>query len=95
MDEWRGIMMGLGDLAGGGFFSYAYGVSGDGSTVVGVSSNGGYDAFVWTPGGGMESLYDLLVRSALGAEADPGPARNPPQAQEARVQDRLDHGLHD
>ena len=51
---------GLGDLPGGSFDSYAYGVSGDGSTVVGRSTSGsGNEAFRWTESGGMQGLGDL------------------------------------
>src|SRR3989338_1056297 len=50
----------LGDLSGGGFYSYASGVSADGSVVVGggVSASGG-EAFRWTSGGGMAALGGL------------------------------------
>ena len=51
---------GLGDLAGGGYFSIPYGVSADGSTVVGKSDGAtGTEAFRWTSGGGMVGLGDL------------------------------------
>jgi probable HAF family extracellular repeat protein len=51
---------GLGDLAGGEFFSYAHGVSADGSTVVGMSeSASGTEAFRWTSASGMVGLGDL------------------------------------
>ena len=50
---------GLGDLAGGSFFSSGWGVSGDGSVVVGQSSSeGGAEAFRWE-GSAMEGLGDL------------------------------------
>ena len=53
-------MTGLGDLAGGAFFSEAYDVSNDGSTVVGTSgSASGTEAFRWTQSGGMLGLGDL------------------------------------
>ncbi len=53
-------IMGLGDLSGGSIFSAAYGVSADGSTVVGQSSSAnGTEAFVWTAGSGMVGLGDL------------------------------------
>jgi probable HAF family extracellular repeat protein len=53
-------MVGLGDLPGRTFGSFAYGVSADGSTIVG-SSNGasGFEAFRWTESGGMIGLGDL------------------------------------
>lgn len=61
-----GNMVGLGDLPGGIFFSEAFGVSGDGSTVVGYSnsqvsgiSGSPFQAFRWTAAGGMEGLGDL------------------------------------
>jgi probable HAF family extracellular repeat protein len=48
---------GLGDLAGGAFASSALDISGDGSTVVGYSSNGlSTEAFRWTQAGGMQAL---------------------------------------
>jgi probable HAF family extracellular repeat protein len=47
----------LGDLPGGFFVSEAFGVSADGSTVVGVSSSeAGYEAFRWTSADGMVGL---------------------------------------
>lgn len=50
----------FGDLSGGGFHSQAFGVSADGSVVVGVSeSASGGQAFRWTSGGGMIGLGDL------------------------------------
>jgi len=55
-----GGMVGLGDLPGGGFRSAAYGISGNGSVVVGGSeSNLGGEAFRWTSEGGMVGLGDL------------------------------------
>jgi probable HAF family extracellular repeat protein len=52
--------MGLGDLPGGTTESNAWGLSGDGSTVVGYSNGAsGYEAFIWTSGGGMVGLGDL------------------------------------
>ncbi len=50
-------MVGLGDLPGGNFNSQAYGVSADGSTVVGRNAfASGMEAFRWTSGGGMVGL---------------------------------------
>ncbi len=50
----------LGDLAGGLTMSLAYGVSDDGSTVVGESdSAAGREAFRWTAAAGMIGLGDL------------------------------------
>ncbi|MFN9671471.1 MAG: hypothetical protein ACK552_02380, partial [Microcystis sp.] len=52
---------GLGDLPGGSFSSEAYGVSANGSVVVGYSSSSaGSQAFRWTQGTGMVGLGDLL-----------------------------------
>src|SRR5262245_54783752 len=53
---------GLGDVSGGNFHSDAYGVSANGSVVVGrgdtpVNFEG--DAFRWTSGTGMVALGDL------------------------------------
>src|SRR5262245_6588045 len=51
---------GLGDLAGSYYYSVPYGISADGSTVVGKSeSSTGTQAFRWTAGGGMVGLGDL------------------------------------
>jgi len=56
---------GLGDLPGGQVFSQAYGISADGSTVVGLANGSGYnaantsEAFRWTQAGGMVGLGDL------------------------------------
>ncbi len=66
---------GLGDLAGGGFNSEAYGVSADGSTVVGHGTSASdYEAFRWTSGGGMVGLGDLdggsFYSYASGVSAD-------------------------
>ena len=54
-------MVGLGDLAGGELRSGAYGVSADGSVVVGLAAHraSGFEAFRWTSGGGMVGLGDL------------------------------------
>ena len=54
-------MVGIGDLAGGIFFSDAFSVSADGSTVVGWSVSTGtvFEAFRWTSGGGMVGLGDF------------------------------------
>jgi len=50
----------LGDLAGGGFASFASGVSDDGTVVVGRSIGAsGYEATRWTQAGGMVGLGDL------------------------------------
>lgn len=50
----------LSDLTGGGFASYAAGVSDDGTVVVGRSIGAsGYEAIRWTEAGGMVGLGDL------------------------------------
>ena len=51
----------LEDLPGGSFFSRAFGVSADGSVVVGQSnsSSGLFEPFRWTSNGGMVGLGDL------------------------------------
>jgi probable HAF family extracellular repeat protein len=61
-----GGMVGLGDLAGGGFLSWAYGASADGSVVVGSSvSASGQEAFIWDAANNMRSLKDVLVGQGL------------------------------
>ena len=67
--------MGLGDLPGGRFNSGAWGVSADGSTVVGTSEGtSGLEAFRWTAASGMEGLGDVAGGSfysqAWGVSAD-------------------------
>ncbi|NEQ62731.1 MAG: PEP-CTERM sorting domain-containing protein [Moorea sp. SIO4A1] len=55
-------MVGLGDLAGGNFFSVALAVSGDGSIIVGQSeSSRGEEPFIWDSLNGMRSLIQLLA----------------------------------
>ncbi len=67
---------GLGDLPGGNFGSIAFGVSADGSTVVGYSNsaNGSVEAFRWTQSGGIVGLGDLpggnFDSIAFGVSAD-------------------------
>jgi probable HAF family extracellular repeat protein len=52
--------MGLGRLSAGPSGSYAFGVSGDGTVVVGrANSDLGAEAFRWTRVGGMLGLGDL------------------------------------
>ena len=59
---------GLGDLADGASYSTAYGVSADGSVVIGYSSSDtGIEAFRWTRRGGM---VGLRFQQALGVSAD-------------------------
>ena len=54
---------GLGDLPGGSVESYAYGLSADGSVVVGKSksleSGTHFDAYIWTQSTGMVGLGDM------------------------------------
>jgi probable HAF family extracellular repeat protein len=57
---------GLGDLEGGQIYSEAWGVSADGSTVVGASITSGhiifggtYGAFRWTQATGLQDIYNL------------------------------------
>ncbi len=71
----QAFFTGLGDLPGGSFESWAYGVSADGSTVVGVSySAQGSEAFRWTEATGMLGLGDLpgdgFISEARGVSAD-------------------------
>lgn len=55
-----GERVGLGDLPGGEFSSFALDVSADGSVVVGRGTKDfGTEAFRWTPGSGMVALGDL------------------------------------
>jgi probable HAF family extracellular repeat protein len=63
-----GAFQGLGDLSGGQFYSKAYGISADGSTVVGQSVSGlivgatdvkGPEGFRWTVREGMQGLGDV------------------------------------
>jgi probable HAF family extracellular repeat protein len=68
-------MVGMGDLAGGDFESYAAGVSADGLVVVGLSSSAaGPEGFRWTAAGGLAGLGDLpggsVGSNATGVSAD-------------------------
>jgi len=69
-------MVGLGDLPGGNFDSYANDISADGTTVVGWSSSAVgtlHEAFRWTATGGMVGLGGLgnaVVSYANGVSAD-------------------------
>jgi uncharacterized membrane protein len=55
-------MVGLGDLPGGAFWSFANDVSADGSVVVGdsIGATGGAEPFIWDAVHGMRSLVDVL-----------------------------------
>lgn len=59
--RWQdGVTTFLGDFPGGDLYSEAYGMSADGSVVVGRGTNsGGYMAFRWTPTSGLVALGDL------------------------------------
>lgn len=68
-------MVGLGFLPGGfptNRDTYAFGVSGDGSVIVGdgvTSTDGSREAFIWTQSHGIRKLEDVLVaRGATGLE---------------------------
>lgn len=66
-----GLFMGLGDLPGGSFSSAAFGVSADGSVVVGFSESAtGRSAFRWTQEGGMVALSASGFSAANGVSAD-------------------------
>lgn len=55
-----GTFTGLDDLPGGTFTSQAFGMSANGSVVVGTSTSAsGSEAFYWTNGGGIIGLGDL------------------------------------
>lgn len=58
--DFGATFQGLGDLYGGSFYSQAYGISADGTVVVGASNSAsGQEAFRWTRAGGMTGLGDL------------------------------------
>ena len=68
------VMIGLGDLAGGSFYSVAFDVSADGSVIVGMGySASGWEAFRWE-NGAMTGLGDLpggaFESSAYGVSGD-------------------------
>jgi probable HAF family extracellular repeat protein len=67
-----GGFVGLGDLPGGAFASYASAVSGDGSIIVGTGRTGSGDrAAIWDAAHGMRDLRDVLVTDfGLGASLD-------------------------
>ncbi|NOX58234.1 MAG: PEP-CTERM sorting domain-containing protein [Planctomycetes bacterium] len=60
-------MVGLGDLSGGAFSSFANGgVSADGSVIVGGgSTTSGSEAFIWDEGNGMRNLQVVLEELGL------------------------------
>jgi probable HAF family extracellular repeat protein len=61
----EGIMIGLGDLPGGDFWSGADDISADGSVVVGRSATGSFpyeeEAFIWDEVSQMRRLQDVLT----------------------------------
>jgi probable HAF family extracellular repeat protein len=64
-------MVGLGDLTGNLFESFAFDVSGDGSVVVGYGSTYfGTEAFLWTSDGGMKRLWDVLLDQGVNPAAN-------------------------
>lgn len=72
-----GGMVAIGEMPGGDYYSWAWGMSGDGLTIVGSSDGGGsyYQAFRWTAASGMVSLGNtadgsLRSRTALAASYD-------------------------
>jgi len=70
--RWNGTngVVGLGDLPGDVFESYARGISGNGSVVVGFgSSDAGIEAFRWTASGGLQRLGILPGASESAATA--------------------------
>ncbi len=55
------VFQGIGDLPGGIFYSLPWGLSENGSTVVGHSnSNNGISAFIWTRSHGIKQLKGCL-----------------------------------
>ncbi|MEM9252156.1 MAG: hypothetical protein AAGB29_07375 [Planctomycetota bacterium] len=61
-----GGMVGLGDLPGGVAKSQAFGVSGDGKYIVGISSHAsGDEPFIWTSDSGMRLLRHVLGESGV------------------------------
>ncbi|MBS1705656.1 MAG: hypothetical protein JST40_07260 [Armatimonadetes bacterium] len=57
---WKGSLVGLGDLPGGGFLSEALAVSADGAVVVGFGTSGnGSSGFRWTTTTGLKDLGSL------------------------------------
>lgn len=66
-------MVGLGDLPGGNFSSYARDISADGSVIVGTGDSAtGFEAFRWTSGGGMVGLGNLYYTTRGHANAVSG-----------------------
>ena len=62
LDRAAAGMVGLGDLPGGIFNSGTWDVSADGSVIVGYGNSAlGDEAFLWTAGGGMQNLRELLI----------------------------------
>lgn len=64
------FFIGLGDLAGGPFYSVAFGVSADGAVVVGQGqSASGFEAFVWDAVNGMRNLEGVLTTDFVSSQA--------------------------
>jgi hypothetical protein len=64
-------MVGLGDLPGGGFQSFANSTNGDGSVVVGAGiTASGNEAFYWNVSVGMDRLWDVLLDNGVDPAAD-------------------------
>ena len=62
----NGVMVGLGDLPGGMFYSDALSVSADGSIIVGTGvMEGGHRAFIWDELHGMRLLEDVLTNAGI------------------------------
>jgi hypothetical protein len=58
-------------LPGDGVDSAAFGVSADGSAVVGYGRGVlGTEAFLWTTDGGMKRLWDVLLANGVDPAAD-------------------------
>lgn len=66
------VFVPLGVAPGGGFYSQVNGISGDGSTVVGVSGLGVSDKFVWTQAAGMQALPAALSYGFIAAISGDG-----------------------
>ncbi len=64
-------MVGLGDLPGGDYSSFASGISPDGKVIVGTGSTDiGEEAFRWTEGDGIHRVVDWLEVNGVGVGDD-------------------------